>query len=210
MKSQASVSITHSKISWKICVCSFVLILFFFSCCYCVTVCWLIRAHCKNCCRQQQQQKTTTITVTRCKAVNWIEWRSKLRPITPVCVCVRMCVCERILTKKRVNKWDAKQNEFLQTLSLMMTMMSRPGWRPLFFQLCSIIDTVIRQLTERLTKRCHARASRSASCPLPFFAAIEKVKSLSQREMHTRSQGIRFLKPPARPRPCTRVAIALN
>lgn len=47
---------------------------------------------------------TTTMakSVTRCKAVNWI---------APLRLCV--CVCARVLTKKCVNKWDAKQNEFL-------------------------------------------------------------------------------------------------
>lgn len=62
-----------------------------------------------------------------------LDWMAK--QTAPHYACLRVCVCVRILTKKRVNKWDAKQNEFLQTLSLMMTMMSRPGWRPLFFSI---------------------------------------------------------------------------
>lgn len=49
---------------------------------------------------------TTTMakSVTRCMAVNWI---------APLRLCVWASVCVRVLTKKCVNKWDAKQNEFL-------------------------------------------------------------------------------------------------
>lgn len=101
---------------------------------------------------------TTTMakSVARCKAVNWI---------APL----RLCVCVRVLTKKCVNKWDAKQNEFLHDDVV------RWWWvalfeSPLVFQLCSIIDTVIRQLTERLTKRCLPHAA----CLLPFLQQLKK------------------------------------
>jgi len=47
------------------------------------------------------------------------------------------------------------------------------------FQLCSIIDTVIRQLTKQLTKY------KLLALP-PAVPTIEKVKSLNQQEMNTR------------------------
>lgn len=98
--------------------------------------CLLIRTHCK------MAGNNNNNTGKICHTFQG----SKLDcPITTVCV--------RVLTKKYVNKWDAKQNEFLHDDVV------RWWWvalfeTPLVFQLCSIIDTVIRQLTERLTKRC--------------------------------------------------------
>lgn len=121
--------ITHTKISWKS-VCAYI--------CICFSCCLLIRTHCKMASNNNNNNNTGKI----CHTLQG----SKLNcPITTVCV--------RVLTKKYVNKWDAKQNEFLHDDVV------RWWWvalfeTPLVFQLCSIIDTVIRQLTERLTKRC--------------------------------------------------------